>query len=298
MEQPFDTAPVAPQATGVAQTDPGRPETVPGTGYRNRPVSWVRRGVRMTGGQEEAWKTHGDKYLIEPPRGVARESIVPGWVLDPAAVFANADAPVIVEIGTGRGENIVAAAAADPDTNFLGVEVYRPGLARAILRAESDARDEADSRAELGNRAGVDLRDETATELTPEHTPKLPNLKLIAADAPELLASLLAGSLKEVWVFFPDPWPKARHQKRRLIDDEFAAAVSRVLEPGGVIRIATDWAHYAEQVAEAFGASSSFENLASHGDKLPRYSGRVLTAFEYKGLKEGRQITDLAYRRR
>ena len=287
VEQPFDTAPVDPDPIGVTPIDhvpqPVDPapstEPVPGTGYRNRPVSWVRRGVRMTGGQEEAWRTHGGKYLIEPPRGVARESIVPGWVLDPAAVFANADAPVIVEIGTGRGENIVAAAAADPSTNFLGVEVYRPGLARAILRAEADT------------------PDATGAEPLSELAPRLPNLKLIAADAPELLASLPTGSLKEVWVFFPDPWPKARHQKRRLIDPEFAAAVARVLEPGGIIRIATDWAHYAEQVAEVFGASSSFENLANPGEKLPRFSGRVLTAFEYKGIKEGRQITDLAYRR-
>ena len=242
-------------------------------GYRNRPVSWVRRGVRMTEGQAAAWDRHGSKYLVDPPRGAARESIQAGWRLLPGEIFHNDDdgaaldsaAPLVVEIGTGRGENIVAAAAHDPARNYLGVEVYGPGLARAILNAEA---------------AGG-----------------LPNLRLIQADAPELLDALPAGSVSEAWVFFPDPWPKTRHQKRRLVSAEFVAQLAEALAPGGVARLATDWPEYATQFREVFAASSSFQPLAEPGEAAERFAGRVVTAFEAKAGREGRGVQDFAYRR-
>jgi len=266
-DAPF--APAAPTESADAVLPEPQEQLV--GGHRNRPVSWVRRGGRMTAGQAVAWQQHGHKYLIEPPRGVARESIAPGWQLNLPQEFGNAQ-PVIVEIGTGRGENIVAAARENPDTNFLGVEVYGPGLARAILLAEA--------------------LDDAAAPTQP-----LTNLRLIQADAPEVLAALPPESVAEVWVFFPDPWPKNRHLKRRLINDDFANQVARVLPPGGVIRLATDWEHYAQQMSEVFTASSSFTPLQPDKTGITdRFNGRVLTAFEARGIREGRKITDLAFR--
>jgi len=325
-------------------------------GYRNRPVSWVRRGVRMTDGQEAAWQQHGHKYLIEPPRSISRESIAPGWqldlinafspVLDPAICACSAHLPqdddersssfcghdaeasgsaesrkVVIEIGTGRGENIVSAAAREPHTHFLGVEVYGPGLARAILLAESagtgvpvphlgpgiaeaiasadvtQASPTASFCAESAVADGVAESREPRPSLRSAQNDGvwasgLSNLRLIQVDAPELLDSLPEGSVDEFWVFFPDPWPKTRHFKRRMIDADFATQIARVLKPGGIIRLATDWAHYAEQMQEVFTASSDFQQIPTE-----RFEGRVLTAFETKGIREGRSITDLAYQK-
>lgn len=277
----------APKTPERGQTDQ------PIDGYRNRPVSWVRRGVRMTEGQEVALTKYGAKYLIDPPRGIARESIASGWRIDPQTVFAafglpanvisssetggfvglESDSPlgehgsknsnpkpVILEIGIGRGENIVAAAQRHPDINFIGVEVYGPGIARTILQAEQHG--------------------------------GCPNLRLIQADAPELLESLPPAALTEIWVFFPDPWPKTRHLKRRMINPDFARQTARALKPGGIIRFATDWVHYAEQIAEVFDTASEFRPL-----KTDRFAGRVLTTFEAKGIRAGRVVTDLAYLR-
>jgi tRNA (guanine-N7-)-methyltransferase len=278
----------------------------------------------MTEGQEVAWQQHGHKYLIEPPRSLARESIAPGWTLDPHSLFGNQN-KFIVEIGTGRGENIVAAAAREPETNFLGVEVYGPGLARAILLAESAgtgvpllhvnpeianavanakvpvvSRHKAPQPMESTEQTGG-LADQTVTGLA--------NMRLVQADAPELLEALPKNSVDEFWVFFPDPWPKSKHQKRRLIDEDFIPLIARVLKPGGIIRLATDWQHYADQMQEVFAkASGIFEPLellsieeSQSGVSKPgnqRFTGRVLTAFESKGIREGREITDLAYRRK
>ena len=231
----------------------------------------------------------------------------------------------VIEIGTGRGENIVSAAAREPETNFLGVEVYGPGLARAILLAESTGTgvplphlgpDIAEAVANARVAYGAVLDSATAAvglaqndELTSgvrseiDDVPDdaavtgLPNLRLIQADAPELLDSLPENSVDEFWVFFPDPWPKTKHLKRRLIDNEFATQLAKVLKPGGIIRLATDWAHYAEQMSEVFAASSNFEPLETADGHTDRFNGRVLTAFESKGIREGRSITDLAYRR-
>ena len=264
------------------------------SGFRDRPVSWVRRGVRMTDGQATAWQQHGHKYLIEPPRTASRESVAPGWVLDPTQVFEvsqpGSDSRFIIEIGTGRGENIVSAAAREPETNFLGVEVYGPGLARAILLAES-----AGTGVPIPH-LGPGIGEAIAN--CPTTTGGLANLRLIQADAPELLEALPEASVDEFWVFFPDPWPKTRHFKRRMIDPGFAKQVAKVLKPNGVIRLATDWQHYAHQMQEVFTASSEFEPVQTSDGQTERFTGRVLTAFESKGIREGREITDLVFRKR
>lgn len=241
--------------------------------YRVQPVSFVRRGTRLQGRRQQAWDEHQD-LVIQVPRKVSDTSVDPAFRFDAEAVFGR-QAPLILEIGSGLGEAVVHAAQENPGTDFLAVEVYRPGLAQTLLK--------------LGQRG-------------------LRNVRVVQANAPEVLTSMIApGSLSEVWVFFPDPWHKARHVKRRLVTPLFAEQVAAALRPGGVWRLATDWEHYAEQMREVAEASDSFENLhpgagATAEDPLggwaPRFEGRTLTSFENKAHRAGRQIRDLAYRRR
>ena len=231
--------------------------------FRAHPVSFVRRSGRLTAGQERALERAGARFLLDVPRDVARTSVDPAWRLDVAAVFGRT-APLVVEVGSGMGENAVAAAAADPTRDVLALEVYLPGLAQAVL---------------AGEREGVD------------------NLRLAQVNAPELFATALApGAASEVWVFFPDPWPKSRHHKRRLVQPSFADEVARVLRPGGVWRLATDWEPYADHVREVLRGRSDLVPLVPGSDGVvPRFEGRVLTTFEAKGLRAGRAVTDLAY---
>ena len=136
----------------------------------------------MTDGQERGWAELAATYEIAVQRDQAETSILPGTVIDPAEVYGRV-APLVVEIGSGQGHAIIHAAGSRPDTDFLAVEVFRAGLARTMLDAE---------------RAGID------------------NLRIVEANAPEVLEHLLpAGSVDEVWMFFPDPWHKNKHTKRR-----------------------------------------------------------------------------------
>lgn len=231
--------------------------------FRDRPVSFVRRSGRMTPSQERAWEDLGPRFLLELPRGHAATSIADDAALDPAAVFGR-EARLTVEVGSGQGHAIVHAASEHRDRDFLAIEVFRAGLARTMIRADW-------------------------AEAT--------NLRLIEANAPEVLERALpAGSVDELWVFFPDPWKKARHTKRRLVSGHFAGIAARALRPGGVLRLATDWQDYAEQMREVIDAAGGFER-AFEGEWAPRFEGRVLTAFEQKGIDKGRAIRDLSYRR-
>lgn len=231
--------------------------------FREQPVSFVRRSGRMTPSQERAWEDLGPRYLIELPRGHAATSVADDVRLEPEALFGRL-APLTVEVGSGQGHAIVHAAEQHPERDFLAIEVFRAGLARTMIRAEWAAAD---------------------------------NLKLIEANAPEVLERALPeGSVDELWVFFPDPWAKARHNKRRLVSAEFARIAHRALRPGGVLRLATDWQDYAEQMVEVMDAAEGFER-DFEGEWAPRFEGRVLTAFEQKGIDKGREIRDLAYRR-
>lgn len=242
----------------------GTPGPAHGT-FRTEPVSFIRRTGRLSPGQANGLERSGSAYIVDVPRAIARTSVAPDYVLHAAATFGRT-APLVVEVGSGMGECAVAAAAAHRDVDHLALEVYLPGVAQTILKAERE-------------------------EVT--------NLRLIQANAPEVFATTLPeGSVDEVWVFFPDPWPKSRHHKRRLVTPSFAALVARVLRPGGVWRLATDWAPYAEQMIEVIGASPDFEPLDSADGTTARFEGRVLTTFEAKGQRAGRGATDLAFRRR
>jgi tRNA (guanine-N7-)-methyltransferase len=218
----------------------------------------------MSEAQDRAWRELAPDLVLEVPRHIAATSVAPGAQIHPAAVWGRT-APLIVEIGSGQGHAIVAAATARPGDDFLAVEVFRAGLARTMLDAE---------------RAG------------------LRNLRLVEANAPEVLEHLLpAGSVDEIWVFFPDPWHKKKHTKRRLVQSEFAPLVGRALRPGGMLRLATDWEDYALQMRDVLDDAPGLERDFP-GDWAPRFPGRAHTAFERKGERAGRAIRDLAYRRR
>jgi tRNA (guanine-N7-)-methyltransferase len=171
----------------------------------------------------------------------------------------------VVEIGSGQGHAVIAAAAARPDMDFLAVEVFQAGLARTMRDAE---------------RAGI------------------ANLRLVEANAPEVLEHLLPeASVSDLRVFFPDPWHKNKHTKRRLVTQEFAALATTALVPGGVLRLATDWEDYARSMRTVLDAAPDLQR-GFEGEWAPRFDGRVLTAFERKGVRAGRAIRDLEYTRR
>ncbi|WP_425355630.1 tRNA (guanosine(46)-N7)-methyltransferase TrmB [Microbacterium schleiferi] len=233
------------------------------TGFRQHPVSFVRRSGRMSEAQQRAWNDVSPRMLIPVERDAASTSIRKGSTIDPAAVWGRT-APLIVEIGSGQGHAIVHAATTQPGANFLAVEVFRAGLARTMLDADQ---------ANLGN------------------------IRLVEGNAPEVLEHLLpSASVDELWIFFPDPWHKKKHTKRRLVTAEFAALAASVLRPDGLLRLATDWQDYADQMVSVLDAAPGFTR-AFDGDWAPRFDGRVLTAFERKGTRAGREIRDLTYRR-
>lgn len=260
--------------------------------YRTQPVSFVRRGTRLQGRRQKAWDDHSDTLAVDVPRHVSDTSVHPEFVFDAAAEFGRT-APLVVEIGSGLGDAVVHAARENPDKDFLAVEVYTPGLAQTIQKIVSHG---------------------------------LGNVRVVQANAPEVLSTMLpAGSVSQVWVFFPDPWHKAKHNKRRMVKDTFAPLVARVLEPGGLWRLATDWSTYAEQMLEVGAAAAEFENVHDGertgaespltearisgadceisdepdmvGGWAPRFDGRILTSFENKAHKAGRTIFDLTFRR-
>ncbi len=231
--------------------------------FRDRPVSFVRRSGRMSEAQERAWAELAPQYVVDVVRDAAATSVLPGTAIEPAAVWGRS-APLVVEIGSGQGHAIVHAAASHPEKNFLAIEVFKAGLARTMLDAD---------------RAGAR------------------NLRLVEANAPEVLQHLLPeASVDELWVFFPDPWHKKKHTKRRLVTSGFAGIAARALRDGGTLRLATDWEEYAVQMREVMEAAPDFAP-AFDGEWAPRFDGRVLTAFERKGTRHGREIRDLSYHR-
>ncbi|WP_084614289.1 tRNA (guanosine(46)-N7)-methyltransferase TrmB [Nakamurella lactea] len=186
-----------------------------------------------------------------------------GESMDGAAIFGR-DAPLVIEIGSGMGESTVAMAADRPEINLLAVEVYKPGIAQTFHHmAKSD----------------VD------------------NVRVLRADAVPVLTDLVQpDSIDEVWLFFPDPWPKARHHKRRIVTPDFVELVASRLRKGGTFRLATDWEHYAEQMLAACTGVKTLRN--PHGGWAPRPDFRPLTRFERRGLAEDREIFDLEFVRR
>ena len=187
-------------------------------------------------------------------------------VVDPEKLFKRS-APVVLEIGSGTGTSTAAMAAAEPELDVIAVEVYQPGLAQLL---------------------GMILRED------------LDNVRMIRGDGVDVLTNMIApDSLTGVRVFFPDPWPKARHHKRRLLQSGTFALISSRLRPGGVLHVATDHADYAEWIDETGDAEPSLERLdpqTDHG-QVPFSLQRPVTKFEGKGLQEERVIHEFLWRR-
>jgi len=185
--------------------------------------------------------------------------------LDFAAAFGR-HAPVTLEIGFGNGDNLAAQASTHPERNYLGVEVHRPGVGRLLL--------------------GLEERE-------------LPNVRIICHDAVEVLTQQIAPqTLDEVLILFPDPWPKKRHHKRRLVQAPFVELVADRLRAGGVLRFATDWQPYADAALEVLSANRGLRNLALDGTFVPRPTERAPTRFEKRGERLGHGVWDLAFERR
>ncbi|KAB2313042.1 tRNA (guanosine(46)-N7)-methyltransferase TrmB [Betaproteobacteria bacterium SCN2] len=180
--------------------------------------------------------------------------------LDLAAAFGR-NAPTILEIGFGMGRTTAEIAAAHPQNNYLGVEVHTPGVGSLLKEIQT---------------RGLD------------------NIRLIQHDAVEVLTHMLAdGTLAGIHIYFPDPWPKKRHHKRRLIQSELVALLVRKLAPGGYLHCATDWEDYALQMLEVLNAEAGLKNTAD--GFAPRPQWRPVTKFEQRGLKLGHGVWDLLF---
>ncbi|HET7757570.1 MAG TPA: tRNA (guanosine(46)-N7)-methyltransferase TrmB [Steroidobacteraceae bacterium] len=181
-----------------------------------------------------------------------------------AALFGR-DAPRSLEIGFGNGDNLLGLALAHPERDYLGVEVHRPGIGRLLLA--------------LAER-------------------RLTNVRVVGHDAVDVLGhQIVPASFDEILVLFPDPWPKKRHHKRRLIRPAFVALLARALTPGGVLRLATDWEPYALEMLATLAAARELRNLAADGGFVPRPPERLPTRFESRGARLGHRVFDLAFRR-
>jgi tRNA (guanine-N7-)-methyltransferase len=214
--------------------------------------SFVRRAGRMTDAQQRAllelWPRYGVPASDEP--------------LELAALFGRS-APCTLEIGFGNGDHLAARALAEPQRNFLGVEVHRPGIGH-LLRAAAAA--------------------------------GLANLRVMEQDAVEVLRTRIAPeALEEAQILFPDPWPKKRHHKRRLIQPDFALLVASRLRRGGRLHLATDWGPYAQHMRSVLDACPSLAPLALPDDAGP--AARAATRFEQRGLRLGHAVCDLLYER-
>ena len=210
--------------------------------------SYVLRQSRTTPAQRRALEELFPKYGLPFSAGP----------IDPRSIFGRS-APLVVEIGSGMGETTLEVAQAQPQTDFIAVEVHGPGVGSLLKRIEAA---------------------------------KLTNLRVIRHDAVEVLERMIPdGSLAGIHLFFPDPWPKKRHHKRRLVQADFAALAARKLARGGYFHAATDWPDYAEQIERVLTAEPLLEYAA------PATKSRPATKFERRGLGLGHRVRDLLFRR-
>jgi tRNA (guanine-N7-)-methyltransferase len=225
------------------------------TAERHRSIrSFVLRQGRTTDAQRDALARDWPRFGLDWPQPMAA----------PTTWFAT-QRPVVLEIGFGNGEALVAAAKADPGRDYLGIEVHRPGVGRLLRGA-----------------AAADLD----------------NLKVISEDAVVVLREGIAtASLDEVRLYFPDPWPKKRHHKRRIVQTPFVELVASRLRPGGHFHLATDWQEYALWMREVLDPCPLFANTAGPDGYVECPPGRIETHFERRGRKLGHGVWDLLYQR-
>ncbi len=216
--------------------------------------SYVLRAGRMTQVQRQALEEHWQRWGLE----------YGGGELEYDAVFGRSG-PLVLEIGFGMGQSLVATAQAKPETNFIGIEVHKPGVGKLLHSMEA---------------RGVD------------------NIRIYCHDAVEMLRDCIPdASVDTVQIFFPDPWHKKRHNKRRLIQPVFVAQLVRKLKPGGMVHLATDWEDYAHQMMDVLGAVEGLSNSAGDGRFAPRPQYRPMTKFELRGERLGHGVWDLVFSR-
>lgn len=237
-------------------------DTTASQSLRQRSIrSFVMRMGRMTDAQRRALDELWPRWGVDLP---GRDVDATTW-LDLDRLFGRT-APRSLEIGFGDGDSLAQLAAANPQRDYLGIEVHRPGVGHLLLLVEK-----------LG----------------------LGNVRAICHDAVEVLQQHLPpDSLDEVLILFADPWHKKRHHKRRLIQTPFVDLLASRMRPGGLLKLATDWEPYAEQMLEVLNASPWFKNLAPDGSYIPRPDWRTLTRFERRGERLGHGVRDLLFERR
>ncbi len=216
----------------------------------NAPRVYVRRRGRITRGQAKAL-SRSARWLVP----------MPDAPLDWSVPFGRT-APLLLEIGFGMGEALLATAREHPEWNCIGVDVYQPGIGGTLLKCEAEG---------------------------------VTNVRLVDGDARVLLECGIGdGALARVHLFFPDPWPKTRHHKRRLVDDAFASKLAARMAPHAVLHAATDWQPYAERMRAVFDARPELRNVT---DALAPSVARATTRFEARGVRLGHDVFDLLYER-
>ncbi len=213
--------------------------------------SFIRRQGRLTPGQELALDQHWPQYGLEPELDY-----------DFSQVFGR-QAPLIVEIGFGNGDSLAKMAAANPDHDYIGIEVHKPGVGHLLILL---------------------------------HEQGLTNVRVYCHDAIEILEQKIPDhSLAGLHLFFPDPWHKKKHHKRRIVRPSFVDLLNKKLQVGGYFHAATDWQHYAESMLEVLSASQGLINTSLTQDYCERPDYRPLTKFEQRGLRLGHGVWDLIF---
>ncbi|TAL42871.1 MAG: tRNA (guanosine(46)-N7)-methyltransferase TrmB [Methylovulum sp.] len=215
--------------------------------------SFIRRQGRLTTGQQFALDNHWERYCLDP-----------GADYDLAQVFGRS-APIIVEIGFGNGESLAQMAAANPDSDYIGIEVHRPGVGHLLMLLAQQ---------------------------------ELNNVRIYCHDAVEIIEHKIPdNSLTGVHLFFPDPWPKKKHHKRRIVNPGFVQLLLKKLKPDGYFHAATDWQNYAEAMLAVLSAETGLGNTSLGGDYCERPAYRPLTKFEQRGIRLGHGVWDLIFKR-
>lgn len=221
----------------------------------SRPADWriksfVRRAARMTDGQKKALEDLYPRFGVDAGVPVDLKALFPGFTR------------FVLEIGFGMGDATLELAATLPETAFVAVDVYTPGIGRVLAEIEKRG---------------------------------LKNLRVVNSDVVELLPKLPQGSWEGIHVFFPDPWPKKKHHKRRLLKTDFVRTLVPLLKKDGYLYAATDWEEYAQEILEAFGQVEDLRNDFPDWAEVP---WRPKTKFENRGLQEGRPIREIFFRRK
>jgi tRNA (guanine-N7-)-methyltransferase len=215
--------------------------------------SFIRRQGRITMAQQQALENYSDKYCLDPRLDY-----------DLKEVFQR-NAPLCIEIGFGNGDSLAQIATANPDKDYIGIEVHRPGVGHLMLQLEQN---------------GIN------------------NVRIYCHDAIEILEQrIVDNSLDAVHLFFPDPWPKKKHHKRRIVRPSFVELLIRKLKPGGYFHAATDWENYAIAMLNILSASPAMMNTSHSNEYCDRPDYRLLTKFEKRGISLGHSVWDLIFRK-